>query len=464
MFWRVSACYEPTRRTRLSTISMRIAAAMLPALILLLTLFGVATALREGEVLAAEMQRDADAVAAVAAALLADESLEGDVGARLASLDIPRVDIAILPSDPGLPETDAVRGIAPIAGSDGAVRGYVVVTEPLADRDAFVKRALVTDALGVLVSTVVAGAVALGVGRTLVQARVLRIMDRLEQVARDRFDGEPLQLGVDELGQLGDAVESMSRELQSTRARAEEELAARRRAQLHLRRADRLALVGRTVAVFAHEVGNPLAVIVGRAGRIARRQPEAASDAGIVLAQAERIETFVRRLLDYSRHDDAFELVPTAITPLVGEAVALVEERTRKRGVRIRRAQPAAEVFADVDAHGMVQVMTNLLANAIDASPDGGEVRVRVAVIGEEPDDQRVEISVEDDGEGIAEPIRSRVLDPFFTTKSAGEGTGLGLSIVAEIISDHGGRLVLDEAPAGGCRAVVHLPAGGALA
>lgn len=456
----------------MNQISFRIALAMLPALVLVLLLFGVATAMREGDVIELEMQRDADAVALSLAEVLRHEGVDAD-GARahLESVDEKLAHLAIrLADDPvaaGNVDGMQVVGVAPLE-TDGRTQ-WVVVTEPLQERDAFVLRALLADAVGSVVATLVAWAFAVAVGRTLVQSRVIRLIHRLEAVGRGEYRAPPLALGADELGVLGEAVDRMAQQIEEARAHAQSEAEARQRVLLQLRRADRLAAVGRTVAVFAHEVGTPLGVIVGRAERLERPvNPDGVRNgARIIHEQADRIAAFVRRLLDYARHDDTFELAPLDLGAVVRRSTPMMADRGRARGVAIETRLPGGAPIVDGDAKALEQVVVNLLANAIDASPADATVTVRIepahcdeAAERGLPSDH-LHLVVEDRGPGIPIEVRPRVFDPFFSTKAPGEGTGLGLAIVAEIVQDHAGAVTVEDRDGGGCRIVVHLPTGG---
>ncbi len=464
----------------MNQISLRIAIAMLPALVLVLTLFGLATAMREGEVIQLEMQRDADAVAQSIAQLIPPTASLEQTRARLEiiderfehlSIDLVEGPAASLGPDPEQrpPRVVGYAGIQGGGGDSAQPRAWIVVTEPLAERDAFVRRALLADVVGIVVATLVASAFAMAVGRMLVQKRVLQLAARLSEVGRGSYPDTPLRLGRDELGRLGEAVESMTRQLREARDQASREGAGRRRAQLQLRRADRLAAIGRTVAVFAHEVGTPLAVISGRAERLARpNQPESVrSDASIIGAQADRIAAFVRRLLDYARHDDGFELSPTRIATVLELALPLATERARSVGVTLSASTPEPDLEVEGDQQALIQVLTNLISNAVDASPRGGEVEVSARVVRCDVGTQRdltpyhIHVCVDDAGQGVPPELRERVFDPFFSTKDAENGTGLGLAIVAEIVQDHGGCVSIEDRPGGGCRAIVHLPLGG---
>jgi two-component system NtrC family sensor kinase len=456
---------RPSLLTR--SIALRIALAMVPPVATVLTLFGVVTALREADLIEREMQRDALAVATSVARLVEVQQADSveEALALVADVDrqLPHLEISVVEGVEHPQRADAVVVAVPAGPLS------VVVAEPLDQRDAFLTRFLLADLVGIVVATSIACGFALAVGRAMVERRVDRITARLAEVGRGKHPKEPLGLGDDELGVLGVAVDEMTRQLAAAREQAAAELRARRHAQLQLRRADRLAAVGRTVSVFAHEIGTPLAVITGRADRLLR--PAFGEDvhhhAEIVRQQADRIAGFVRRLLDHARHDERFDFERVDLVAVIDQAVPLVEDRAASASVTLEVRRPAGRIDVDGDAQALTQVVVNLLSNAVDASPAGARVivladveRCEVGQARQLPPDH-VHLVVEDGGPGIPEELRDRVFDPFFTTKGPGEGTGLGLPIAAEIVQDHGGVVTLEESAGGGCRFVVHLPSGG---
>ena len=438
-----------------SRVSLRIAAAMMPALVVVLSVFGVASAWREGEVVEQEMQRDADDVATSVALFVAADAPDRD--ARIAALDraLPHLRIRVVGPEAGdEPLAGYVTAREPLRDAAGRVLAHVEVTEPRSDRDAFVVRALIADAIGVAVATLIAAAFAVAVGRVLVERRVDAVIRQLAQVGRGELPDRPLALGADELGVLGRAVNDMIDQLQAANDRARAEGDARQRAQLQLRRADRLAVVGKTTAVFAHELGTPLAVVVGRADRLLRTLGDDPQRAAVVTIreQADRMTSAIRRLLDYARHDDSLLLRPIDLAPVLGAAATLASDRATAAGVDVDVAD-GAELPVNADPQAMLQVLTNLLHNAIDASPRGSTVSMTGGVDGD-----RVVVTVGDRGPGVADDLKERVFDPFFTTKPSGEGTGLGLAIVQEIVHDHGGRVTLIDRAGGGLTVRVELP------
>jgi two-component system, NtrC family, sensor kinase len=227
-------------------------------------------------------------------------------------------------------------------------------------------------------------------------------------------------------------------------------------------RSEKLASVGQLAAGVAHEIGNPLAAILGyvdilradAAGTGSLPDTERQDALDRVKAEIQRISRIIRDLLEYSRpsHEE-----PSSIDPLrvVRTAQALLAPQTRFREVHIAvtPAEPWPEVI--VSQGRMTQVLVNLMLNAADAMGGKGQVAVTC-----ESAAGRVRIAVSDQGPGIPRDLRRKIFDPFFTTKPPGQGTGLGLSISRAIVETYGGTLELDPDGASGSRFVIDLPAG----
>jgi len=130
------------------------------------------------------------------------------------------------------------------------------------------------------------------------------------------------------------------------------------------------------------------------------------------------------------------------LRPLIEQAVGIVAEQARRKGVQIKVQLGPGEIWADVDGPQIIQVLINLLLNAIEASPPGGDVEVRARA-----SEEGALIGVTDYGAGIPEPVRPHIFDAFFTTRP--EGSGLGLSVSREIAVAHGGELEYDPAGPG---------------
>ncbi len=229
--------------------------------------------------------------------------------------------------------------------------------------------------------------------------------------------------------------------------------------QLHasfeqLRRADRLSAMGELSAGLAHEIRNPLGSIEG-AVQILRRQQlaeETKTEFG-ELAQREldRLKGIVNQFLKFARPQPPRQM-PTDATMLLESVAQLAAETAKMAQVKIR-VEPNRELApVAMDPEQIKQVLLNLVINAIQAMPGGGEIVIRAR-----RDRQSVRLEVIDQGRGIAEEDLERIFNPFFTTRE--EGTGLGLSIAERIVSQHGGRIEPRHNPTGGMTFSVALPA-----
>jgi signal transduction histidine kinase len=236
------------------------------------------------------------------------------------------------------------------------------------------------------------------------------------------------------------------------------ELAA---AQEALLRAERLASLGQLANGVAHQVSNPASVVTANLRWLSeslaseREAREVAEDA---LEAMQRINGLVRRLADAGRIAAA-PRTATAVElhALVERAVADVRPRL-PGGVALAAAVPEG-LAVRARAEVLEQVLQSLLANAADALPVGRPGRIEVRA---ERREERIRLTVEDDGVGMAPDVLERAFEPFFTTKPPGQGSGLSLHIARGIVEVHGGALWLESTPAQGTRAVLELPQGGA--
>jgi signal transduction histidine kinase len=220
-----------------------------------------------------------------------------------------------------------------------------------------------------------------------------------------------------------------------------------------LLRAEQLAAVGHLAAGVAHEVRNPLTGIkflVEAAVRPNDPTPLTAEDLGLIRQEIQRIERTVQGLLDYARTPSA---APKRLDlrELIAGAVAVIRGRADAKAISIRESTPAETVAADVDRDQMLSVLTNLLINAIDAAPPGGQVAMRLARAG-----QSLTVEVTDNGPGIDPVIAEKLFTPFATTKRT--GTGLGLALARRIAREHGGDLTSRPRPEGGACFTLTLP------
>ena len=242
------------------------------------------------------------------------------------------------------------------------------------------------------------------------------------------------------------------------------EITGQKSLQAQVAHQDRLASIGRLAAGVAHEVGNPLTGIASIAQNLRDdANPEDVGErAGLILEQTQRIDGIVRSLVRFSHAglshgpQSGYDPAPLDLREVVEDALRLVRLSRQARGVECDDACPAGLTLLG-DRQQLVQVVVNLLTNALDASVAGARVTVRAvaAAAGE----GSVLLEVVDSGCGIPEEIRGRIFEPFVTTKAPGEGTGLGLSLVYSIVREHGGTVEVRSARGVGTTIAVRLPA-----
>lgn len=240
----------------------------------------------------------------------------------------------------------------------------------------------------------------------------------------------------------------------------------RRRVELHLQHLQRLEVIGGLASGFAHDLKNVLSVAGGVAGVLERHPDRAVRDAAADLDRAcANGAAAVRHLLDVARREE-----PERAVLDVAERV----ERLRRMATRLVGPNHALELHAAGPAHALLdpleleQLVLNLVANARDATPDGGTVSIAVRPLERKEAAQlgstlaaarQVVVEVRDDGPGVPAELQARIFEPWFTSKPRGHGTGLGLSSVRGIATGSGGAVALSSAAGAGAAFRVFLPA-----
>jgi len=224
----------------------------------------------------------------------------------------------------------------------------------------------------------------------------------------------------------------------------------------------KLAYLGEISASIAHEINNPLGIIVLNSEFLAKRadagslEPEAAVEVGRVRTAALRATLAAQKLLQFARYSTQKTPITRRrmrIDPLILETVELLKDRFQLSGCVLRLEIPEHLPAISLDQQGIQQVLFNLLTNAIDASPKGGEIVTRAEVT-----EREFILSVTDHGEGMTQELLETVKQPFVSTKPPGAGTGLGLAISDSIVQTHGGTLVIESSVGHGTTVAVHLP------
>jgi len=369
--------------------------------------------------------------------------------------------------DTGVPEgvhreaggSSVLHYVVPLRGRRGRVEGAMEIVHQASGVDARVRAAgrEVWIRLGVvLVVIVVLTAVAL-------QRQVLRPLSRLLGGIRRLGRGEPgAPLPVerrDEIGRVAEAFNEMAARLEAARLQLLAETERTVELEQQLRQAETLAVAGKLASALAHEVGTPLNIISGRAEFLqttARLDEAGRKDLEVIIAQIERISKIIRSMLDIVR-PQKLEIQPTALGDVLDRLLPLLRHPARRRGVGLRTAIPPDLPRLAADPNQLQQLLINLILNALDATPAGGWIEVSGRP---EPRHGRagVAVAVADTGSGIPDELRSRLFEPFVTTKPAGQGTGLGLAICRDIIKAHGGDIGVDSRAGRGTTFTAWLP------
>jgi len=222
--------------------------------------------------------------------------------------------------------------------------------------------------------------------------------------------------------------------------------------QTQLINASRLSAIGEMAAAIAHEINNPLAIILGRTEMLQMMVKKGTLDIPTLSRLVEsisttgkRIERIVRGMQTLSHHGISDEpKIDSSLKEILADAIELCTDRFRNSGIELKPPEVSDEIFLKCRSHEIVQVIINLLNNAHDAvngQPDAW-VRLDWKVLA---DSGQLEISVTDSGKGISPEVQAKLFQPFFSTKRVQYGTGLGLSVSTSLIEGHGGKLYYDK-------------------
>ncbi len=260
-----------------------------------------------------------------------------------------------------------------------------------------------------------------------------------------RSDGStfPLEVTVGQLAVDGTrGTVAIMRDLTEQRATEREREAFERR----MAEAEKMLAIGRVVSGVAHELNNPLAVVLGQSEQLyeTARESEMRSGLRMINEQAQRARHIVKDLLAFARRrDDSREPVNMAASARRVAASQSGQATDHRVTMLTNLPERLPPVVADPVA--IEQILVNLIDNAFDAAGSGGTVTVSGRGA-----NGRTEILVEDSGPGIADEMLARIFEPFFTTKPTGQGTGLGLSVSTGLAEQQGGTLRVENRPAPG--------------
>lgn len=301
-----------------------------------------------------------------------------------------------------------------------------------------------------------------------------RVTRAVEEVAEGRLEAETPITGSGEIVELAVSFNRMTRTLREQRAELKAQLAAIEKSAAELRgaqdqliRAAKLASVGTLAAGVAHEIGNPLAGVLGLLDALDGEADPATSARyrELVRKEVRRIDRIIADLLAYSRpaRGEVGERETCRVADAIDHVRALLGAQKLFDGVSLTAEVDAAEPVA-MSRDDLTQLLVNLLLNAAQAMGGKGAIAIRAEVVdGWRPQmgvvaRRAVALSVTDDGPGIPPEIADRIFDPFFTTKAEVRGSGLGLAICQSICDRVGAEITLDRAAVKGARFLVSIP------
>lgn len=239
------------------------------------------------------------------------------------------------------------------------------------------------------------------------------------------------------------------------RKTAEEQIA---RQQEALQQSEKMAALGGLLAGVAHELNNPLSVVIGQASLMidSNMEPSIVTRADKIFKAADRCARIVKSFLALARRKPP-QRTPMAINDIINSSLELLGYQIRTAGVEVelKLNDKLPTVIGDSDQ--MTQVVTNLILNAAQAMANWEHKR-KITVTTDYVPSAGVVFTISDTGPGVPAEIRKRIFEPFFTTKGQVGGTGVGLSLCLNIVASHGGQILLEEAEGGGASFVVTLP------
>ena len=283
------------------------------------------------------------------------------------------------------------------------------------------------------------------------------LRDSAEAVGRGDFSRRIARFPNDECGELAEAFNRMTANLQASRSDLEKTVDTLKATQAQLVQSGKLSAVGQFVAGVAHELNNPLTAVIGFAELLSQTSEDESvrPHLEVIAKSAHRCHKIVHNLLSFARqHEPERKLIQVNAT--MEEVLEIMTYDLRTSNIKVIR-----EFQSDLppilgDAHQLQQVFINIVANArqaMNGTQTAGRITIRTHVV-----DRMVRIEIADNGPGISPANMAKIFDPFFTTKPQGQGTGLGLSLVYGMIQEHGGTITAKSDFGHGATFFIDLP------
>lgn len=353
------------------------------------------------------------------------------------------------------------RFIVPLVNQEKKV-GVLELSYSLED----IKNKLSQSFVLLLVYIFLYGIVLISAGFFLLQRNIIKparvLLDVTGAVEKGDLDKRLPIAGPTEIRQLASAYNNMAIALKKSRAETTAQIKNLEETNLTLQQArnelihrEKMASVGHLAAGLAHELGNPLAALIGYL-ELLKSKIHNHSELDLVersLVETNRIDFLVRELLNFSRPDnldDVEEIFPVSV---LRDTISLLVNQGTIKDIEIQddlHDIPSGKVR--INEHKLRQVFINLLLNAAQACDQNGKI-----VLTAEKSEQNIRVTIQDNGRGIAKTDLERIFEPFYTTKEPGQGTGLGLAVCRRIVDEAGGRIEVESISEEGSRFTIFL-------
>lgn len=329
--------------------------------------------------------------------------------------------------------------------------GVILIYQPLSS----LKGDILTGQQQVAIWIILFLIVIASLGFYVLSRRIVRPVRELifatEEIAGGHFP-ENIDIGnVRELNQLSGALKDMHLQIEQSKEMLKENIDALEKSnkiikstQRELVASEKFASLGKLSAGVAHEIGNPLSAIMGYVDVLGRSEQLSQDERKRFLAniknEVSRIDRIIKTLLDYARAKE-FEIKQVNLNDIIEESVNILKTQGVLKEIDLKMNLSENIKPINADPHQLSQVIINLLLNAVDAVGDDGHIVVGTIT----EDEDKVVLSIKDDGAGITEENLNKIFDPFFTTKDPGKGTGLGLAVSARIVQYFGGDISVES-------------------
>lgn len=335
----------------------------------------------------------------------------------------------------------------PLYNRDRAIIGALKLVFPLTD----VGHGIAQAQRIILFYILFDAAVLIMFGTFLLSRYLVKPVDKIiklaDTIGRGELNASLYLAERNELGKLSAALSRMAENLQEEKRKVQEHIQTLentnrklQRAQQEIIQAEKLASVGRLAAGIAHEIGNPIGIILGYLHLLINQgvsEQEKNDYLKRMNAETERIHSIIRELLDYAQ-PSSLQNEALDVNRIIEETCALVsyQKGFERNTVTLNLDRSVPGLYADEKQ--LRQIILNLTLNALDAMPDGGVITYMTAY---NQETAHIVFSITDTGMGIPADLQQKIFDPFFTTKEPGKGTGLGLSNVQRMVAAMGGKI-----------------------